>query len=241
MTSGEYCRNILNNKALTFKININPQKYFLIGKQNTKLFETGNYKEVLNIKEADFIYLSAPFITDDEYNKMNSELKNHLVELKKANGINPWRAIDLLPVMDKIDLIINSKLPVLSCNPDYTSLESAVDGSIVSIINQGLIVKYLKEKDVEVVEFGKPYINIYEFVLDDLVKKGIVVKKENICMVGDTLRTDIKGANNVEIKSILCLETGITSSKLKEGQILDNLIKQENVVVDYLIKRVANC
>ena len=58
-------------------------------------------------------------------------------------------------------------------------------------------------------------------------------------MIGDTLRTDIKGANNAGIKSVLCLETGITKNEIDNGTELEDLIKNEGVVVDYLIKSVS--
>jgi predicted HAD superfamily phosphohydrolase YqeG len=35
-------------------------------------------------------------------------------------------------------------------------------------------------------------------------------------MIGDTLRTDIKGAKNAGIKAILCTETGVTANEVKK-------------------------
>ena len=60
-------------------------------------------------------------------------------------------------------------------------------------------------------------------------------------MIGDTVCTDIKGANNVNIKSALCIETGITAYEIFEnGKInlekLDAILKKENTIPDYLIK-----
>ena len=240
ITSGEFCRNLLKNNKIQFKTNKNPKKYYVFGKQNNKLFEGLNYIQVNNINDADFIYLSALYFSDEEYNKMNNEDKKKVVAIKKDNGINPWRAMDIDILMPKIKKIIDSKKPVLNCNPDYRACEGLVDGSTAFVLTPGSVAKVLKENDVEVVEFGKPYREIYDFVFNVLKSKGINTdEKDRICMVGDTLRTDIKGANNAGIKSVLCLETGITANELDNGKSLDELIKNKGAKVDYIIRGVA--
>ena len=146
--------------------------------------------------------------------------------------------IDIL--MPKIKEIIDSKKPVLNCNPDYRACEGLVDGSTAFVLTSGSVAKVLKENNIEVVEFGKPYREIYDFVFNVLKSKGINTdKKDRICMVGDTLRTDIKGANNAGIKSVLCLETGITANELNNGKSLDELIKNKGAKIDYIIRGVA--
>lgn len=63
--------------------------------------------------------------------------------------------------------------------------------------------------------FGKPYSAIYEYTVDLLKKRFGLPENINyskILMLGDSLKSDIKGANILGIKSGLTL-TGITSAE----------------------------
>ena len=69
------------------------------------------------------------------------------------------------------------------------------------IVHRGLKVEYcagtiaeiFKKLGGEVVYFGKPYSDIYNFCLK---------KNENILAIGDNIRTDIKGANKMKFDSL---------------------------------------
>jgi len=108
------------------------------------------------------------------------------------------------------------------------------------VIRQGSVAEMLKKRGVRVIEFGKPNVAIYNFAFDTLSKRGIDISdKSRICMIGDTLSTDIKGANNAGIKSVLCVETGYTAHQISNGHTLEGLIKHEGVVVDYMIRGIG--
>ena len=66
----------------------------------------------------------------------------------------------------------------------------------------GTLAKIFEEMGGKVIYFGKPYSKIYDFC-----KK----KNENVLVIGDNIRTDIKGANNMKFDSLL-----ITSGIHKE-------------------------
>jgi HAD superfamily hydrolase (TIGR01459 family) len=57
----------------------------------------------------------------------------------------------------------------------------------------GTIAEIFKKLGGEVIYFGKPYSKIYELC----IKKG-----ERILVIGDNIRTDIKGANNMGLDSL---------------------------------------
>ena len=57
----------------------------------------------------------------------------------------------------------------------------------------GTLAAIFKEIGGEVVYFGKPYPEIYKFC---------VKKNEKILVIGDNIRTDIKGANNMKFDSL---------------------------------------
>lgn len=241
VTSGEFAKNILSNNELHFITNKNPKKCYIFGDKNDKLFTGSNYIVVDDINDADFIYISTVSLTKDEYNNVPQEYKKFLFQLtSKLDG--SWRMTDLEPLIEKIEnIIVKSKLPVLICNPDYSAINSVIGlDEKIATLTPGAIGKYLKDKGNEIVMTGKPQVGIYNFAFEKLKKYNSSIDKTRICMVGDTLRTDIKGANNAGIKSVLCVKTGITSLQINDGAKLDDLIKEENVAVDYFINSVGN-
>ena len=61
----------------------------------------------------------------------------------------------------------------------------------------GTIAKIFCELGGEVVYFGKPYSEIYKFC---------ATEDEKILVVGDNIRTDIKGANNMKFDSLFIID-----------------------------------
>ena len=57
----------------------------------------------------------------------------------------------------------------------------------------GKLAEIFKKLGGKVVYYGKPYPEIYKFCIK---------KKENILVIGDNIRTDIKGANNMKLDSL---------------------------------------
>ena len=58
----------------------------------------------------------------------------------------------------------------------------------------GTLAAIFKKLGGKVIYFGKPYPDIYKFC----IKKG-----ETVLVIGDNIRTDIKGANNMNLDSLL--------------------------------------
>ena len=237
ITAGEYTRYILENKLLSFNTKKDLKNYYVFGLPNEKLFENINfYTEVFDINKADFIYLSTFGITREEYETYSNDDKKYLVQLKETKD-DTFRTTKFDIFLPKIKKIFDKiKLPCFSANPDLYAYDKIIGkDEEVKIITPGTLSKYLKEQGFEVKEFGKPLKEIYEFALSKINFKD----KNRICMVGDTLSTDIKGANNIGIKSVLCIETGNTADLLNKGYKIDDLIKKESVKIDYIINKVA--
>jgi ribonucleotide monophosphatase NagD (HAD superfamily) len=55
-------------------------------------------------------------------------------------------------------------------------------------------------------------------------------------MIGDTVRTDIKGGINAGIAPILCVETGVTAEAISGGQTVESLCAKENIDVKQVIQ-----
>ena len=80
----------------------------------------------------------------------------------------------------------------------------------------------------EVVYYGKPYKEIYEMCF----KQG-----EQVLAIGDNLRTDIKGANNLNIDSLF-IYNGIHRNEIKTKEKLPTLLKKYNVKTNFFQKEL---
>ena len=60
----------------------------------------------------------------------------------------------------------------------------------------GTIAKIFEELGGHVIYFGKPYTDIYNFCIQ---------KNERVLAIGDNIRTDIKGANNMKFDSLFII------------------------------------
>lgn len=238
ITSGDFTKEILLKKELRFKNNKNPKNCYIFGDKDQSLFNNTDYFVFDDINKADFVYISNVALSNDYYNNATNNDKKYFVKiLSKPNGL--WRITNIKPLIPYLDVIAKNNLPILVNNPDLVAINNIVGlNEKLATLTPGSIGKYLKNKGLEVIEFGKPYKEIFEYTISK-IQEYENIDKSRICMIGDTLRTDIKGANNAGIKSILCLETGITKSEMDSGLKLEDLIKRDGAVVDYFIKSVS--
>ena len=243
ITSGEVTRDALLKGKVVFSKNPNARKVYQFGTPNAQIFDGTDYVNVENISDAELIYISVPQVNESEYNKLKDQYKDFLFETepKKGSQERLWNSTKGDVFFEKIKELLSSGLPILNANPDYTASEGIKNGGIkIFAIRQGYITQVLRMAKAEVIEFGKPYKEIYDFTFNSLKEDGVdISNRDRICMVGDTLRTDIRGANNANIKSVLCLETGVISNQISSGKRLEDLMKKDNVVVDYIIKSVG--
>lgn len=124
--------------------------------------------------------------------------------------------------------ILLSKKPVYCPNPDQLALQ----GSILRYPS-GYFANELIKIGGSVIYLGKPYQFIYEFITH--IHPDIYFDKSRTLMIGDTLETDICGAINFGIDSLLVL-SGITGLKTKQdSDILNKSIYQPT----YVMKRLC--
>ena len=80
--------------------------------------------------------------------------------------------------------------------------------------------------------FGKPFSTIFEIAVNRINElSGRYVPLSRIGMVGDTLHTDILGANSFGLKSILMTKYGL----LRDSNI-GEMIKKTNIIPDYIVE-----
>ena len=82
-----------------------------------------------------------------------------------------------------------SHLKMVCTNPDLI-----VHRGLKKEYCAGTLAEIFKELGGKVIYFGKPYPEIYNFCIK---------KNEKILVIGDNIRTDIKGANNMKLDSLL--------------------------------------
>ena len=240
ISSGDLLQYRLQNGDISFETCPNPLKYYVIGKPHSKAFIGTKYQQVERLKDADFVYIGVPFIYADtvaQYPQLAAEFWP--VRTNENGDVVEWDTLSAEPFQEIVQTVTNLGLPVLNANPDFTAKEGhclVPNSDAVFVVRNGMIAQMLRDKGVEVLEFGKPHRNIYEFVFDILRRDGVAIDKKRTCMIGDTVRTDIKGGINAGICPILCIETGITAEAISGGKTVESLCAAENIDVKQVIQ-----
>ena len=78
--------------------------------------------------------------------------------------------------------------------------------------------------------FGKPFVDIYNYAEDQINQQvSSILEKNKILAIGDNLKTDICGAQNYEIDSLLILN-GIYKDFFRNNNLnFDKLLKSNEV------------
>ncbi len=137
-----------------------------------------------------------------------------------------------------LEIGIDKDLTLLCANPDLV-----VDVGDKREMCAGSIASMYEGMGGRVIYFGKPHKNIYKEVYSFLNKFSDSTEKSILC-IGDGLTTDIKGANNEKLHSLLVVGGLLKKKHLieeKNNTILDErklnqTIENNKVHVDYAIK-----
>jgi len=94
----------------------------------------------------------------------------------------------------------------------------------------GALAKYYKKLGGTVLYFGKPYEEIYKYAKLNIEKTiGFNIEKKRILAIGDNLKTDIHGAQNFNIDSLLILN-GIYKDFFRDNNLdFDKLLKSNEM------------
>ena len=92
----------------------------------------------------------------------------------------------------------------------------------------GYIAKIFEELGGKVTYYGKPYKEIYEMCFK---------RNEKVLAIGDNLRTDIKGANNLN-KDCLFISNGVHRNEFKSNLELSKLLDRYKVKANYFQKEL---
>ena len=92
----------------------------------------------------------------------------------------------------------------------------------------GYVAKIFEELGGKAIYYGKPYKEIYEMCFNS---------KEKVLAIGDNLRTDIKGANNLN-KDCLFISNGVHRDEFNNNLELEKLLKKYQVIANYFQKEL---
>ena len=95
----------------------------------------------------------------------------------------------------------------------------------------GTLAEIFKGMGGKVIYFGKPYPEIYKFC---------VKKNEKVLIVGDNIRTDIKGANNMKLDSLF-ITNGIHKNEFLNLQLqnYDKILEKYGTKTNYYQERLT--
>ncbi|MEC7143544.1 MAG: TIGR01459 family HAD-type hydrolase [Pseudomonadota bacterium] len=92
----------------------------------------------------------------------------------------------------------------------------------------GSVAKVFEDLGGEVIYFGKPHQEVYNMCFN---------RKEKVLAIGDNLRTDIKGANNLKIDCLFISE-GVHRKEKKNYSNLNKLLEKYNVKANFFQKEL---
>jgi HAD superfamily hydrolase (TIGR01459 family) len=72
--------------------------------------------------------------------------------------------------------------------------------------------------------FGKPYVEIYDYILNNLQIANPKITKKDLLAIGDSFSTDVLGANNFDI-DILFIRSGIHSEDILSTNDIEKVAK----------------
>ena len=173
----------------------------------------GNKDEIIKIQNKETLNLEYNL---DEFERVNSFL---------FLGTSNWDPLfqDLLK-----DALLTNPRPFFVSNPDIVAPH--VNGFSIEpafytfhMINDGVNLP---------IWFGKPFPQIFEMALERVEKiTGKNLNLSRIGMVGDTLHTDILGANSFGVKSIL-----MTNHGLFKNEKISHMIKSTGIIPDFIVQ-----
>lgn len=225
ITSGD----VAHNAFLNDNIEISGHKIYMQGTPNFKIFENTPFTLADFPEQADAFYISVPQLTEEQAAEHDLYEKNLY---RSPKGLFDSTAIE--PFIPALKKMYRMGLPAINANPDLRASEKDEFGDVHFVIRQGSIAEAYRKMGGRVIEFGKPHSNIFDYAR----KTCNIPLTASTAMIGDTYRTDIKGAQNSGISGVWCIETGITAEEISAGKTPEQLCGG-NFENTFLIKKLG--
>ena len=203
-----------SSKVVNFLIKMSMDKKYLSNVMTSG--EAAMYAINKNQFGKTFFHLGPPRDTS-----VFEKVKNNKVDLENCDfilctGLFDGRENDLKYYKTLLENHISKKL--ICTNPDLTVHRGSVEE-----LCAGSVAKVFEDLGGEVVYFGKPHKEIYSMCFES---------NEKVLAIGDNLRTDIKGANNLKIDCIFISE-GVHRDEYKDSSELEKLLKKYKVKANF--------
>ena len=163
-----------------------------------------------------FFHLGPPRDTSIFEKVRNSKVDLESCDFILCTGLFDDHENDLEYYKNLLKKYVSKKL--VCTNPDLT-----VHRGNVEELCAGSIAKVFEELGGEVVYFGKPHKEVYKMCFNP---------NEKVLAVGDNLRTDIKGANNLNIDCIF-ISDGVHRNEFKDTSELTSLLERYEVKANF--------
>ena len=133
------------------------------------------------------------------------------------------------PFIPMAQKALDKGLPMICANPDHFAFEGGT-----RYVTPGSLGTWYEQHGGRVFWIGKPYADIY-------LHACVLLQAEpkDSVMVGDTIRTDIKGGQQVGMKTVLIMQEGITHDAIVRGKTLQELIQESGAQPDYLLDEIG--
>ncbi len=125
---------------------------------------------------------------------------------------------------EELNLGLKYNIPFVCANPDKVVIRKNGD----LLICAGKLAEYYSYYGGKVYNYGKPYHTVYGLCLNYLKNIDSDISKKDILVIGDSLETDILGANSFGLDSLLIAE-GIHSGDLFDSNKRLSLNNIENL------------
>jgi HAD superfamily hydrolase (TIGR01459 family) len=184
-------KQILNNLG----INDNLYDFILSSGESTNLELLNNQKNNYQLFGKKYFYIGP----DKDLDLLDDLAYDRVDKISEANFIlNTGFENEQSKLEEKLSLAIegvNYKIPMLCANPDLIVVKQ--NGN--QMICAGALAIEYKNLGGQVHYFGKPYKRVYQMVFEKFSKPD----KSTVLAIGDGLETDIKGAIDYGIDSVL--------------------------------------
>ena len=162
---------------------------------------------------------------------LNYKVTENYEDVEIIINTGPWGLEDKLenykPILEGL---IKSKPLMVCSNPD----KIVVRGDRF-VICAGLLAEYYESIGGNVIYYGKPYNEIYNYCYQMIPDRN----KKKILIVGDSLDNDIMGAKNQKLDSLLVtdgIHRDVNSEKGVDKEKFNDLIKKKKISPTYYIK-----
>ena len=184
------------------------------------------YKEYQSLSEYEKALLRCENFPEISYSDLVEKVKNNQVDLENCDFILCTGLFD--DYENDLDYYKNFLKKYVSKKLVCTNPDLIVHRGNKEELCAGSVAKVFEDLGGEVVYFGKPYKEIYKMCFNS---------GEKVLAIGDNLRTDIKGANNLNIDCVF-ISDGVHRDEYNDSSELDTLLKKYDVKANFFQKEL---